>query len=62
MDAHDFLTAELAHAERQLARLRHIESKMEENLLAQGLDEVTVYEKLAASRAYRHLQRDQVTY
>ena len=62
MHAHEFLTAELAHAERQLARLRRIASTMQADLAAQGLDEVAVYEKLALSRAYRQLERDQFTY
>ena len=62
LNAHEFLTAELHHAERQLARLRRIASCMEDGLTAQGLDEVAVYEKLAVSQAYRQLQRDQVTY
>lgn len=62
MNAHHFLTAELEHAERHLARVRRIAASMQDDLIAQGLDEVAVYEKLHASRAYRQLERDQVTY
>ena len=62
MHAQEFLTAELAHAERQLARVRRIAAQMQATLEATGLDEVAIYEKLAASKAYRQLQRDEVTY
>jgi SEC-C motif len=56
----EFLTAELAHAERHLARVRRIAAQMETELTAQGLSEIEVYEKLALSKAYRQLQRDEV--
>ena len=62
MEPKEFLTAELAHAERQLARVRRIAARMEDHHASQGLDEVAVYEKLNASRAYRQLLRDQVTF
>lgn len=56
----EFLTAELAHAERHLARVRRIAAQMETELTAQGLSEIEVYEKLAISKAHRQLQRDEV--
>jgi hypothetical protein len=62
MNAHEFLTAELAHAERHLARLRRIAHQLQADLEAAGLSEVAVYEKLATHKAYRQLQRDQVAY
>jgi uncharacterized protein YecA (UPF0149 family) len=58
----EFLQAELDHAERQLARVRRIQTQMQAGLEATGLDEVTVYEKLAAHKAYRQLQRDEITF
>jgi uncharacterized protein YecA (UPF0149 family) len=62
MNACEFLTAELDHAARQLARVRRIAGEMESQLATLGLDEVAVYEKLAASKAYRQLRRDEVTF
>lgn len=62
MQAQEFLAAELQHAERQLARVRRIAARMQADLAAAGLDEVAVYEKLAVHKAYRQLQRDEVTY
>jgi uncharacterized protein YchJ len=62
MQAQEFLEAELQHAERQLVRVRRIAALMQADLEAAGLDEVAVYEKLAAHKAYRQLQRDEVTY
>ena len=62
MHAQEFLQAELEHAERHLARVRRIAAQMQANLAATGLDELAVYEKLATHKAYRQLQRDEVTY
>ena len=61
-NAAQFLTAELAHAERQLARVRRIAAALEEQHAVPGLSEIEVYEKLAASNAYRQLQRDEVVF
>jgi retron-type reverse transcriptase len=58
----DFLQSELAHAERHLIRIRRIQAQMQTNLEAAGLDEVTVYERLAANKAHRQLQRDESFY
>ena len=60
--AKQFLTDELAHAERQLARVRRIAAQLEQQLTAQGLSEVEAYLKLAESKAYRQLQRDEITF
>lgn len=61
-NAEQFLTAELAHAERQLARVRRIAAQLEQQLAAQGLSELDVYEKLAQSKSYRQLQRDEIVF
>jgi uncharacterized protein YecA (UPF0149 family) len=58
----DFLNAELDHAQRHLARIRRIQTKMLSDLEQTGLDEVTVYERLIATKAYRQLQRDESFY
>jgi hypothetical protein len=58
----EFLTAERDHAERHLARVRRIQATLQQNLESAGLDEVTVYERLIASKAYRQLQRDEAFY
>jgi uncharacterized protein YchJ len=58
----DFLQSEIAHAERHLARIRRIQAQMQTNLEQAGLDEVTVYERLAANKAHRQLQRDESFY
>ena len=62
MQAKEFLTAELAHAERQLTRVRRIAAQMRAQLETQGLSEVEVYEKLAANKAHRQSQKDEATF
>ena len=62
MNAIQFLNDELAHAERQLTRVRRIAAQLEQKLAAQGFSEVEVYEKLAQSKSYRQLQRDEVVF
>lgn len=62
MPATQFLTAELDHAERQLSRVRRLASALEQQLAAQGFSELEVYEKLAQSKTYRQLQRDEVVF
>lgn len=61
-NAEQFLNAELAHAEVELTRLRRIAAQFEDQLAAQGLSEIEVYEKLALSKPYRQIQRDQVVF
>jgi retron-type reverse transcriptase len=58
----EFLNTELAHAERHLARVRRLQAQMQTNLESAGLDEITVYERLAANKAHRQLQRDESFY
>jgi hypothetical protein len=62
MHTQEFLQAERDHAERHLTRIRRIQTQMRTNLEAAGLDEVTVYERLIASKAHRQLQRDENFY
>lgn len=62
MTSREFLNAEIGHAERHLARTRRLQAKMQAGLEGAGLDEVAVYEKLAAHKAYRQLQRDESFY
>lgn len=62
MEATQFLNDELGHAERQLARVRRIAAQMEQQLLDQGISEVEGCEKLAQSKAYRQLRRDEVVF
>jgi hypothetical protein len=62
MNALDFLQAELDYAERQLARVRRIRAKRQADLEATGLDELAVYEQLAATKVHRQLQRDEAFY
>ena len=61
-NATNFLQAELAHAQRQLDRLRRIEAPMQAGLAAQSLSETTIYERLATSKAYKQLRRDEVAF
>ena len=61
-NAEQFLAAELAHAERQLARVRRLAAQLEQQLAAQGLSELDAYEKLAQSKTYRQLQRDEIVF
>jgi uncharacterized protein YecA (UPF0149 family) len=62
MNAREFLQTELDYAERHLARIRRLQTQKQHDLEAQGLDEVAVYEQLAASKAHRQLQRDEAFY
>jgi uncharacterized protein YecA (UPF0149 family) len=58
----EFLTAGRERAERQLQRVRRLQEKMRTDLEQTGLDEVAVYERLAAQKAHRQLQRDEAFY
>jgi uncharacterized protein YecA (UPF0149 family) len=62
MRTRDFLTSERDHAQRHLARIRRIQESMRTSLEAAALDELTVYERLIANKAYRQLQRDEAFY
>lgn len=62
MHAALFLNDELAHAERQLTRVRRIAAQLEQQLLDQGLSESDAYAKLADSKAYRQLHHDEIVF
>ena len=62
MHAALFLNDELAHAERQLNRVRRIAAQLDQQLLDQGLSESDAYAKLAGSKVYRQLQRDEIVF
>jgi len=56
-----FLQDEMHHAQRHLTRLRRLQDNM--RAAAQlGDDELAAYERLANNKAYRQLQRDELTY